>query len=155
MNIEQLEAERSRCNSLLLRLNRLQEMAKTLAKDEENVINVAHQALGSVNSDLALTVVSAMVSALMDLEAKDLAAAGVEFPWHTHFPGVTFNGFRVRDREEGSPISSLDFTPGADGAVVRAIEQVKGVCGLWAVGSGGKLTLTVTDDERQYRAKPL
>lgn len=150
MNLDQLEAERSRITGLLHRLKHLQNVNKALAESEENVIDAAHQALSLVNGNHGMTVVAAMICSLMELEAKALAEAGVEFPWHNFFPGVTFTGFSHQDREQGSPISGVNFSVGADGAVVRAIKQVNGANGGWELSANGELSLIVSE-ERQYQ----
>lgn len=148
MNLDQLEAERSRCTTLMHRLKHLQNVNKTLQENDVNVIDAAHLALSTVSSDHGMTIVAAMTCALMELEAKALVEAGVEFAWHNFFPGVTFNGFSNKDREEGSPISGVNFSVGADGAVVRAIQQVCGANGAWVLSPEGKLLLTVSAERR-------
>lgn len=148
MNLEQLESERNRTTRLIHRLKGLQELNKTLQDSDDNLLNAAHQALSMASSERCMAVVAAMVCTLMEMEAKSLAEAGVEFPWHNHFPGVVFYGSSVAEREQGSPIGKLTFEPGFDGAVARALEHMKAANGYFKFNDDGSLEFQISQDRR-------
>ena len=149
--LEQLEEDQQATNRLVHRTKSLQNLIK--ATQGEGWQDAAHQALSMISTDDGRMAATALVAFLIEEEVRELQAAGVVFVAHIHYPGVTFNGYPVREREQGSPRSALHFAPGADGAVVRAIRNVHGLNGAWQLRDDGTLSMTVSEDMQGRSSK--
>lgn len=150
--LEQMEEDQRTTAHLVHRVKNLQELIKATQGDAWQ--DAAHNALQIICTDDGRMAATALVAFLIEEEVRALQEAGVDIAVHIHYPGVTFNGYPIRDREEGSPRSALHFAPGADGAVVRAIRNVHGMNGAWHLRDDGTLSMTVSEDQ-QWRASKV
>lgn len=150
-NLEQLEEEQRTTSHLVHRIKNLQNLIKATQGDAWQ--DAAHTALSMISTDEGRMAATALVAFLIEEEVRALQEAGVDIVVHIHYPGVTFNGYPIRDREQGSPRSALHFDPGADGAVVRAIRNVHGMNGAWQLRDDGTLSMTVSEDMQGRSSK--
>lgn len=149
--LEQLEEDQRATSHLVHRVKNLQNLIKATQGDAWQ--DAAHSALNMINTDDGRMAATALVAFLIEEEVRSLQAAGVDYTAHIHYPGVTFHGYPIREREQGSPRSALHFVPGADGAVVRAIRNVHGLKGAWQLRDDGTLSITVSEDMQGRSSK--
>lgn len=146
--LEQLEEDQRKTSHLVHRVKNLQNLIKA-TQDGDAWQDAAHSALAIISTDDGRMAATALVAFLIEEELAALKKAGVDYGANIHYPGVTFYGASMRDREQGAPIGGLDFAPGADVGVVRALKSMRAMNGYWEFLPNGGLKLIISTD-RQY-----
>lgn len=149
--LEQLEEDQRATSGLVHRVKALQALVKA-TQHGDAWQGTAHSALAMITTDDGRMAATALVAFLIEEEVRSLQEAGAAFVTPIHYPGVTFYGTSMRDREQGHPAGGLDFAPGADVGVVRALNNMQAINGYWEILPNGGLKITISQD-RRYEAK--